>query len=243
MIYNNSKYTGWYDRMMTQAIGRSRAQNDDTEQHHILPKSLGGTNEPANIVTLTLREHFIAHRLLMKMTTGVAHRSMCWAMHRMMYTKKYTLTSRTYATSRLIWIAMLKNSPRKTPEWCEKMSDIVAKTWEGAEERRRKAGEVFARTWKEGRNPREDQWGPKNTMWGKTPYNKGKKYPGTGKSGARNPRAKEMDIICPNGTIITTPCLKTFCNENGLDYGCMKQVSRGNNKQHRGYMIFRKEGQ
>lgn len=27
-----------------------------------------------------------------------------------------------------------------------------------------------------------------------------------------------------------------------LDYGCMKKVSQGKNKQHRGYTILRKEG-
>jgi hypothetical protein len=35
-----------------------------TEKHHILPKSLGGSNSLSNIVVLTGREHFIAHMLL-----------------------------------------------------------------------------------------------------------------------------------------------------------------------------------
>lgn len=29
------------------------------EKHHILPKSLGGTNDKENLVKLTAREHFI----------------------------------------------------------------------------------------------------------------------------------------------------------------------------------------
>jgi hypothetical protein len=37
------------------------------EKHHIIPQCLGGTNEPSNIVKLTPREHFLAHRLLAKM--------------------------------------------------------------------------------------------------------------------------------------------------------------------------------
>ncbi len=36
------------------------------EKHHILPKSLGGGDEPYNLVLLTAREHFIAHLLLWK---------------------------------------------------------------------------------------------------------------------------------------------------------------------------------
>lgn len=36
------------------------------ERHHILPKSLGGSDSLQNIVVLTAREHFIAHLLLSK---------------------------------------------------------------------------------------------------------------------------------------------------------------------------------
>lgn len=38
-----------------------------TEKHHIIPKSLGGSSSPSNLVSLTAREHFIAHLLLSKM--------------------------------------------------------------------------------------------------------------------------------------------------------------------------------
>lgn len=37
-----------------------------TELHHIVPRCLGGTNVNDNLVRLTAREHFIAHRLLAK---------------------------------------------------------------------------------------------------------------------------------------------------------------------------------
>ena len=36
------------------------------EKHHILPKSLGGTNDKSNLVALTGREHWVAHLLLHK---------------------------------------------------------------------------------------------------------------------------------------------------------------------------------
>ena len=38
-----------------------------TEKHHVIPKSLGGSNSSSNLVNLTAREHFIAHLLLSKM--------------------------------------------------------------------------------------------------------------------------------------------------------------------------------
>lgn len=37
-----------------------------TESHHIVPKWKGGGNEKENLVRLTAREHFIAHKLLFK---------------------------------------------------------------------------------------------------------------------------------------------------------------------------------
>lgn len=38
-----------------------------TENHHILPKSLGGEDKKENLVRLSAREHFICHYLLTKM--------------------------------------------------------------------------------------------------------------------------------------------------------------------------------
>lgn len=36
------------------------------EIHHILPRCLGGTDDPSNLVVLTGREHYVAHKILLK---------------------------------------------------------------------------------------------------------------------------------------------------------------------------------
>ena len=41
------------------------------ERHHIIPKSIGGSNSSYNLVNLTAKEHFIAHRLLEKLTCQI----------------------------------------------------------------------------------------------------------------------------------------------------------------------------
>lgn len=41
-------------------------ENQYCESHHIVPKSLGGTNDKCNLVNLTAREHYVAHLLLWK---------------------------------------------------------------------------------------------------------------------------------------------------------------------------------
>jgi len=67
------------------------APNGYVEKHHILPKSLGGSDDLKNLVTLTAREHFLAHLLLAKHYGGTQ-----WTAVVLFKTKK-----RTYLNSRL----------------------------------------------------------------------------------------------------------------------------------------------
>ena len=39
---------------------------DYTEKHHIIPRCMGGTNNPTNLVRLTPEAHYVAHQLLVK---------------------------------------------------------------------------------------------------------------------------------------------------------------------------------
>jgi hypothetical protein len=62
--------------------------------HHILPRSLGGGNEPANLIKLTVREHYIVHMILWK----GAGPAMAFAFRRLIRSKKlaFGLTSRQH---------------------------------------------------------------------------------------------------------------------------------------------------
>jgi hypothetical protein len=77
-MYLTNKYTLWYKSIIAKA--RQRVNHDGYfEKHHILPKSLGGSNDSSNLVRLTAKEHFICHLLLVKMTEGVARTKMRYA--------------------------------------------------------------------------------------------------------------------------------------------------------------------
>ena len=76
---------------------RTKQRNDGLETHHILPRSLGGTNQADNLIHLTPKEHWIAHRLLYKMTEGVAKQKMAYALISMIGNKGYRPTARQYA--------------------------------------------------------------------------------------------------------------------------------------------------
>jgi hypothetical protein len=65
-IFGSMNYEKHYDHLMERA--KARSLDIYTEKHHIIPKSIGGTNEKNNLVRLTPEEHYLAHLLLVKMT-------------------------------------------------------------------------------------------------------------------------------------------------------------------------------
>lgn len=92
-----NKYSKWYFSIIKNA--KTRALIGYRERHHILPKSLGGTNDSSNIVELSAKEHFICHLLLIRMTTGVEKRKMVYAAWQQSRSAKYKgvrITSRVY---------------------------------------------------------------------------------------------------------------------------------------------------
>ena len=93
------KYTLWYNQIVERA--RFRITEDYTETHHILPRSLGGSDDIDNVVELTAREHFICHWLLVKMTTGEAHYKMLNALRMMRAEKPGQKRYQTAITSRV----------------------------------------------------------------------------------------------------------------------------------------------
>jgi len=96
-MYLHNKYSRIYFLIIERA--KFRIIDSYTESHHIIPKSLGGTNSAENLVHLTSKEHFVCHRLLTKMTEGEAKRKMCYAMKIMTsdrHSLRYIPTSRTF---------------------------------------------------------------------------------------------------------------------------------------------------
>lgn len=94
-----TKYKKWYDNIIKKA--KTRTLEGYSENHHIIPKSLGGSDDLNNIVSLTAREHFICHILLIKFTTGQDRHKMLHAGILMKSTNRYQnryINSRLYET-------------------------------------------------------------------------------------------------------------------------------------------------
>jgi hypothetical protein len=70
-VFIANKYFRWYvSLVLTPDSGKN------TEKHHKIPRSLGGSNRKDNLVRLSFRKHFLAHWLLTKCTEGVDQKRM-----------------------------------------------------------------------------------------------------------------------------------------------------------------------
>jgi hypothetical protein len=83
-IYLDNKYTKTYYRIIDRAKVRP-VTFGYTEKHHIIPKCkpFCGPNTKENLISLTFKEHWVCHHLLLKMVSGVGKSKMYWAFTRM----------------------------------------------------------------------------------------------------------------------------------------------------------------
>jgi hypothetical protein len=74
-------YKQVYEKLIEKAKNRILLNESvDGEMHHIIPKCVGGTNNKDNLVKLTYREHYIAHKLLCKIYDSHKLKTALWLM-------------------------------------------------------------------------------------------------------------------------------------------------------------------
>ena len=125
-IFIINKYTRWYNSIIHTALRRVKP-SVYTEIHHIIPKSLGGSNKADNLVVLTAREHFICHMLLTKMVGGRSKFKMIFALNMMSVANdgqyRHQFTSYQYAYIRKhIQIVVRKTSSER--RWVNKINIV-----------------------------------------------------------------------------------------------------------------------
>lgn len=93
-------YSKIYNRLVSNKTKRKKDKNTYYESHHIIPRCLGGSDEVSNLVLLTAREHFIAHRLLSKIYPQDLNLKLAVLFMASTETlgEIYKVTSRTYST-------------------------------------------------------------------------------------------------------------------------------------------------
>ena len=235
-LFINNKYTTWYLRIIASA--QNRSLNSYCEIHHIIPRSIGGTDDDANLVKLTAREHFICHLLLTKMLIGEQKQKMSYALHCMLEMKRDYQFRYSQCNSRLY-------------EYCKTLySKAVSETrkayagWKHSEETKNKIRES-------NRNKiisLEQRQKISNSLKGNVPAFKGKKHTEetlrlisektkglpsafkgkkhTEESISKNRESnlkKIYTIKSPNGEIFEIFDLKSFCSEHELPYDNLRK--------------------
>ena len=155
MLFKDNKYTRIYYQLIDKRKN-DRLLKEDVycESHHIIPKSLGGSNEPDNLVNLLPREHFLAHLLLTKMVIDQEDIvKMNWALHKMCYSSVDYFNSRDYEWYRRRHIRFLKENhhSKRIPGWNQKMRELVTANWENNDERRQKTSQQLKQWQQENR--------------------------------------------------------------------------------------------
>lgn len=93
-MFIDNKYTKWYYTIVKNA--QTRVLSGYVEKHHIIPKSLGGSNLANNIARLTQREHFVCHQILIRMLAGDDRYKMVHAAWRLAHVNGQKVNSRQY---------------------------------------------------------------------------------------------------------------------------------------------------
>ena len=198
-MFIDNKYKKWYFGIIEEAKSQNRKKLKRTdpgyvyyESHHIIPDSMGGTEE----VLLTAKEHFICHLLLPKMLHGSDKYKMINALIRMTFSKskgQERYCSRSYNIVRSFIAeknsAMFKDKPKS--EKTKSNMKGRSGTWERTEEHKEYLSQIRQGSNKGQDNPfygkshkkesieqrtktrRENGWNPSNYAKGTKWYTNG----------------------------------------------------------------------
>lgn len=177
-------YINIYKNLMQKALLRTNLSGY-IEKHHILPRCIGGSNYENNLVKLTAREHFIAHKLLVRIYPE--NHSLSYALWGMCMKSKntngrYITSSRDYENIKNKMSLITKSRLKKHNHWVgrkhskkskEKMSESAKKRKISTEmEKQRRDGISNGHknkplTKEHIANISESKKGEKNPMYGK----------------------------------------------------------------------------
>lgn len=125
-----------YQKIYNQIIERAQNRQIEgyVENHHIIPKCAGGTEEKNNMILLTAREHFICHRLLPEIYPN--NDKVRYAMFMMNVGKSrnknadYKISNRTYERLKLEHSLFLTGKKQRQ-NTRDKKSKSMTKVWAG----------------------------------------------------------------------------------------------------------------
>lgn len=155
-----SKYQTWYCNIIQK--NKNNVKNKYYEKHHIVPKSfnIGGEKDIHNYVYVSIREHFILHKLLTKMFIGKYKQKMqyaFWSMCHLCHKHTRNISSKYYQSAKQEFLNA-KKYYKHTEETRKKISNSLKGKFCGS------------------KNPMFGIKGDKHPLYGKTSYFYGHKH-------------------------------------------------------------------
>lgn len=117
-MFLENKYYKWYMSIVTS----DRIRTGAVESHHIIPKSMGGSNAKTNLVKLSPREHYICHLLLTKCVDEKFRAKIVKACYLM--GKSRNITSRSFERLKLDFYESCKGPKNWSKEGLQKLSEL-----------------------------------------------------------------------------------------------------------------------
>lgn len=108
-------YSYIYQNIIKSAIINSDSiVKDYNENHHIIPKCLGGLNTKCNLIKLTAKEHYLCHYLLCKIYPN--NKKLIYAFNKMQYASS---NQQRYTTSAGYELSKRNFSKLQRQQWLE----------------------------------------------------------------------------------------------------------------------------
>ena len=107
--HHYSRYKRFMDALKGQSV------DGYCEVHHIVPRSLGGSDDVDNLIRLTARQHFVAHWMLARALGGSASRAFFMMSNFGKYGK---VNSTTYAIARQEYAEQVSQQLKGKPSQC-----------------------------------------------------------------------------------------------------------------------------
>lgn len=243
----HNKYYTWYVNICQRALHRALQKNNNVyvEDHHVVPKSfgIGGATDRKNIVSLTAREHYLAHKLLPRfLNDKIFVKKMNYALWYLSVRNKHHIpNSREYEVAKTALIKNIKERsdseltrykkarPGKlngmhgkthTAEIKEKLSKLTkerlsGKTYEEV------YGEKKARELKKDRSEKLKKYISNNP---------------TARQGKNNANAKKYLLIDPAGIeYVIEGGIVSFCKNHEIGYNGILEVVNKQKTHHKGW--------
>lgn len=202
-LLNKTRYYHIYFSIIYRA--KSRPVFSPSEVHHIIPKCMGGTDDSENLARLTLREHFICHKLLTKITAGDHQRKMEHAFSYMVLTQPgmrptIRVTSHDYDLARMF---STKSRPKS---WGKNISVALKGRVQNPETVAKMKATLTGRKLS---NFHKDNIGKASAL---------RRHSIDSIALMKETKAKTFQVLLPDGTVEKVFHLKAWAAERGLNY-------------------------